>query len=202
MTRPEEEFVIFEEYDWGADAPKQVHLGRYIGNGGRDAIQKYSLKKREYISTTSMDAELALLTANLTLAGMGKLFYDPFVGTGSLPIACSHFGSMCFGSDIDGRTVRGKGGKGVASGFQQYGLGVRWVGSFIGDLTFNPLRGARVGKEEDGKDLSSGGHCRGGWLDGIICDPPYGVREGLKVLGSRDGEGKEIVWIDGVAAHL
>ena len=163
MTRPKEEFVIFEDYDWGTDAPKQVHFGRFIGKGGRDTIQKYSLKKRKYISTTSMDAELALLTANLTLAGTGKLFYDPFLGTGSLPIACSHFGAMSFGSDIDGRTVRGKGGKGVASGFQQYGLGIRWVGSFIGDLVFNPLRGATVGNEEVGKDLSSGWPSRGGW---------------------------------------
>ncbi|KAL8668920.1 MAG: hypothetical protein Q9224_007767, partial [Gallowayella concinna] len=42
-------------------------------------------------------------------------------------------------------------------------------------------------------------------LDGIICDPPYGVREGLKVLGSRGdgGKKKEIVWLDdGEAAHL
>ena len=198
MTRPEQEFVIFEDYEWGSQTPKQVHFGRLVGLGGREAIQLYSLKKRNYISTTSMDAELALLTANLTLAGPGKLFYDPFVGTGSLPIACGHFGALSFGSDIDGRAVRGKGGKSLATGFEQYKLQGRWLGSFIGDLTFSPLRGARVGAEENGDELSS----RGGYLDGIICDPPYGVREGLKVLGSRDGSGKEVVWIDGVAAHL
>ena len=30
---------------------------------------------------------------------------------------------------------------------------------------------------------------RGAWLDGIVCDPPYGVREGLKVLGLKEGRG-------------
>lgn len=54
-----------------------------------------------------MDSELAFLTANLSLAGRGKVFYDPFIGTGSLPIACAHFGSMVLGSDIDGRMLRG-----------------------------------------------------------------------------------------------
>lgn len=54
-----------------------------------------------------MDSELAFLTANMTLAGEGKVFYDPFIGTGSLPIACAHFGAHVLGSDIDGRMVRG-----------------------------------------------------------------------------------------------
>lgn len=132
-----------------------------------------------------MDAELALLTANMTHAGLGKLFYDPFVGTGSLTLAAAHFGAVAWGSDIDGRSIRGNGGIGLESGFEQYGLKGRSLGGFVADLTHSPIR----------SNL-------GGLLDGIVCDPPYGVREGLKVLGSRDGSGKKVVWIDGVAAHL
>ena len=185
LRSPEQEFTIFADYALHAAEPRKLYLGRRIATGARNAIVEYSLKKRRYIDTTSMDAELALLTANMTHAGPGKLIYDPFVGTGSLTIAAAHFGAVAWGSDIDGRSVRGKGGVGLESGFGQYGLRGRSLGSFVADLTHGPIRGSS-----------------GGLFDGIVCDPPYGVREGLKVLGSRDGVGKEVVWIDGVAAHL
>ncbi len=183
MSGAEQTFCIFEDYEWGLATPKQIYFGRLIGGSQRDAINTYSLKKRNYISTTSMDSELALVTANITLAAPGKLFYDPFVGTGSFPIACSHFGAVTMGSDLDGRMVRGKSGRNIITNFQQYGLLDRYLDSFISDLTFCPLREARI-------------------LDGIICDPPYGVREGLKVLGTKDGSGKEAIYINGEAAHL
>lgn len=202
MKNPEEEFVVCEEFDHddgvSGTAPKQIYFGRLVARGGRDAVNTYSLKKRAYISTTSMDAELALLMANLALAAPGKMFYDPFVGTGSLVIACAHYGASVMGSDLDGRAVRGKGGRGVGWSLGTYGLGGRWVDGFVGDVTFSPVRGA----DGVGVDGEEGAWRRGGWLDGIVCDPPYGVREGLKVLGSRDGSGKEVVWIDGEMAHL
>ncbi|KAA6406919.1 MAG: NAD-dependent histone deacetylase SIR2 [Lasallia pustulata] len=183
MQHAEQEFCIFEDYDFRAKEPKQVHLGRWIAGTDRDAVYNYSLKQRNYISTTSMDSELALITANLALAGPDKIFYDPFVGTGSFLIACSHFGAMTLGSDIDGRSVRGKKSRNIVTNFQQYGILDRYMDGFISDLTHSPLRKTRV-------------------FHGIICDPPYGVREGLKVLGSRDGSGKEVLFIDGKAAHL
>ena len=183
MNDAEQMFAIFEDCDWNVPTPKQIYFGRLIAGSQRDAINTYSLKKRNYISTTSMDSELALVTANITLAASGKLFYDPFVGTGSFPIACSHFGAITMGSDLDGRMVRGKNGRNIVTNFQQYNLRDRYLDSFIADLTHCPLRQTRI-------------------LDGIICDPPYGVREGLKVLGTRDGIGKEAIFINGEAAHL
>ena len=183
MKDAEQTFAIFEDCDWNVPTPKQIYFGRLIAGSQRDAINTYSLKKRNYISTTSMDSELALVTANITLAASGKLFYDPFVGTGSFPVACSHFGAVTMGSDLDGRMVRGKRGRNIVTNFQQYNLLDRYLDSFISDLTHCPLRQIRL-------------------LDGIICDPPYGVREGLKVLGARDGSGKEAVFINGEAAHL
>jgi tRNA (guanine10-N2)-methyltransferase len=188
MKNPEQEFCLSEEWQFdaaalGIHAPQSVHLGRFVGGGDRDIIGKYDLKKRNYICTTSMDAELALITANITLAAPGKLFYDPFVGSGSFPIACAHFGALAFGSDIDGRSIRGKGKIGLLANFVQYGLTNQFGDSFVADLTNTPLRVARV-------------------FDGIVCDPPYGVREGLKVLGSRDPtKGKEPVYRNGKAHH-
>jgi tRNA (guanine10-N2)-methyltransferase len=186
MRGAEETFCVFEEWNREGTALKQVWMGRYIARGSRDAIATYDLKKRCYISTTSMDAELALVTANITLAAPGKLIYDPFAGTGSFLVAAAHFGAYVAGSDIDGRSLRGKdGNRNVKANFKQYGLGGRFLDAWVADLTNCPLR-------------------RGRWLDGILCDPPYGVREGLKVLGTRDrGKVKEVIFLgNGEAAHL
>ncbi|EER39874.1 RNA methylase [Histoplasma capsulatum H143] len=162
MTDPDEEFCLFEEY----------HAAQWIACGSRDVIDKYDLKKRNYISTTSMDAELTLVTANMALAAPGKVFFDPFVGTGSFCVAMAHFGTHALGSDIDGRSFGGKErqkGKsmGLVSNLEQYGIQQYFLDAFISDLTNTPVRTTQ-------------------FLDGIICDPPYGVREGLKVLGSKD----------------
>ena len=173
MKSPDHEFTAFEQWEFnavplGLSDPLRVHFGRLVALSSRDVVKTYDLKKRGYISRTSMDSELALVTANIALAAPGKLFYDPFVGTGSFPVACAHFGALGFGSDIDGRSLRGEGGaRSLRGNFAQYGLENLMGGFFISDLTQTPLR-----------------RCR--FLDGIICDPPYGVREGLRVLGCRD----------------
>ena len=179
-------FRVFEEYALNAPSPHQLYFGRLVAESNRKAtLAKYTLKKRHYIATTSMDAELSLVTANLALAGLGKLAYDPFMGTGSFPLACAHFGAQVFGSDLDGRSIRGKPGRNVQSNFDQYGTRAAYLGGFVADLTNSPLRGNKR------------------WLDAIICDPPYGVREGLKVLGSaRHALQEEVLLADGTPAHL
>lgn len=182
MNNPEVEMCIFEDYDWMGPAPKRVLLGRFLAASNRSAILKYDLKRRSYISRTSMDAELSLVTALLTLAAPGKIIYDPFVGTGSFSVACAHLGAMNLGSDIDGRSFRGAGSRSLVSNFEQYGTASKYLDSFTSDLNHTPLRQARV-------------------LDGIICDPPYGVREGPKTLGYREGKEAKLVMIDGVPAH-
>lgn len=178
LKSPDQEFTIFEQWEFNAmprnlPDPLKVHFGRFVGGSIREVIKTYDLKKRTYISTTSMDSELSLVTANIALAAPGKIFYDPFVGTGSFPIACAHFGALGWGSDIDGRSVRGEGGKRSLKGnFEQYGLEQLLGGVFVSDLTNSPVRRSKI-------------------FDGIVCDPPYGVREGLKVLGCRDPEDKD-----------
>ncbi|KAI1102739.1 tRNA guanosine-2'-O-methyltransferase TRM11 [Jackrogersella minutella] len=181
LKNPDQKFTIFEQWEFDSvpreiPDPLKVHFGRLVGHSVRELIKTYDLKKRGYISTTSMDSELALITANIALAAPGKIFYDPFVGTGSFPIACAHFGALGWGSDIDGRSVRGEGGKKSLKGnFKQYGLEKLLGDVFVSDLTNSPVRKARI-------------------LDGIVCDPPYGVREGLKVLGCRDPDEKD-AWL-------
>ena len=194
MRDPDMVLTVFEHWTFGSvqkklPDPERYYMGRFVAGTARDASLAFDLKKRRYIATTSMDAELSLLTANLALAAPGKLFYDPFVGTGSFPLAAAHWGATAWGSDIDGRAVRGSaagingaGGSGgsrsgrsdVRGNFEQYGLLSAFGDVFTADLTHIPLR--------------IGGTNR--WIDGIICDPPYGVREGPRVLGVRNPEKK------------
>ncbi|EPS40742.1 hypothetical protein H072_5373 [Dactylellina haptotyla CBS 200.50] len=221
MKNPEELFVVMEDYEARSiedpsrfaalnldfeeiaatpscnpthlPEPHQLYLGRLIGTSNRDAIEVYDLKKRNYIGTTSMDAELSLVTANMALVSTGKLAYDPFVGTGSFAVACAHFGGVTFGSDIDGRMIRGnRPGKDLRSNFEQYGIMDRYGDMFVSDLTNSPL--GRFGSQEGERSEQI--------FDAIICDPPYGVREGLKVLGSRDPLRPKVpIMKDGVAQH-
>lgn len=167
---------------------KIAFFGRLICRSDRETASKYDLKKRKYIATTSMDAGLSLVTANMALAAPGKIFFDPFVGTGSFLLAAAHFGAMTLGADIDGRSYKGKRAitkenpPGLYSNFVQYGTESNFLNAFTSDLTNTPIREVP-------------------FLDGIVCDPPYGIREGLKVLGSREGRVSEPVYIDGKPSY-
>ncbi|EEA20364.1 RNA methylase family UPF0020 protein [Talaromyces marneffei ATCC 18224] len=208
LKDPDEDFVIFEDYVSDLEEISQqeqqqqkhehkqgrhkdlknVYFARWICASSRTMMDKYDLKKRKYISTTSMDAELSLVTANMAHAAPGKLFFDPFVGTGSFLIAAAYFGAATLGADIDGRSFKGRhkptkeNPMGLLANFQQYGIEDKFLDAFMSDLTNTPIR-----------DVP--------FLDGIICDPPYGIREGLRVLGLREGKSKQPVYKDGVLAH-
>ncbi|KAJ9574351.1 hypothetical protein L9F63_026003, partial [Diploptera punctata] len=79
-----------------------------IADGQRDVITKLSLKTRKFIGNTSMDPQLSLYMANQALVQYGDIVLDPFVGTGSLLVAASHFGGYVLGSDIDFLMLHGK----------------------------------------------------------------------------------------------
>lgn len=175
-----------EQIPTKARKPKRIFLARHIGDTSRHLADKHDLKKRPYISTTSMDALLALITANLALASPGKFFLDPFVGTGGFMIAASELGALTLGSDIDGRSFRGKGQgieKGVGANVKKYGLKSLFADCITSDLTNSPFRITNSASSTSNSSSVQKRSTR--WLDGIISDPPYGIREGLKVLGVR-----------------
>ncbi|BFZ64820.1 hypothetical protein YB2330_005973 [Saitoella coloradoensis] len=181
MKGAQQIYAIFEEWTKPKAGPHtidpthklvRVFKGRLVSVGNREAIHMYDLKKRQYLGTTSMDAELSLVSANMAHATPGKLVYDPFVGTGSFLFTCGHYGAMTFGSDIDGRQIRGGGKKragGVLANIKQYGLSSHFLDCCTYDITHNPLR-------------------KGVRFDAIVCDPPYGVRAGAKKLGRKNDE--------------
>lgn len=146
----------------------QVYFGRLVAEGtARTLIKTFDVKARNYFGNTSMEAEISLLMANQTQAAPGKLIYDPFIGTGSMAYTTAYFGAMVYGSDIDGRQMRGKGKTpGIMRAASQYGVASRIMDLCTFDVTNNPWR-------------------IGGLFDAIITDPPYGVRAGAKRLGRK-----------------
>ena len=165
--------------------PKRVFFGRLVGRSDRSMLRKYDLKKRTYLGPTSMDAEMALLMANFAHARPGGVILDPFCGTGSMLVAAAHYGAMTMGIDIDCRVIKygksaatrsGKFGVkaddapsvNVWSNFEQYGLPPP-LALIHGDLHALPTR--KFGLE--------------GMIQGIVADPPYGVRAGGRKSGGR-----------------
>ena len=174
--------------------PKNLYFTRLVASSQRHLIDKHSLKSRPYISTTSMDAELALVTATLALASPGKIFLDPFVGTGGFLLAAAELGAMTQGADIDGRSFRGEGAgltTGIARNLEKYGLTHLFGDCITSDLVHSPWRIFDRRKDSSDRAIAPTKNLRPKrWLDGIITDPPYGVREGLKSLGTRKPYGK------------
>jgi len=159
------------------EKPLKLMFGRIVGEGQRERIRKLSIKKRKYIGNTTMDPQLSLLMANLGCVDTGKVVLDPFVGTGSLLVGAAEYGGWVVGADIDyltlhartrpsrvGQKIRAEDESMVAN-FEQYGLSSRYLGVIAGDFSKSPWR------EQE-------------WLDCIITDPPYGIREGTSRVGS------------------
>ncbi|EJU04241.1 tRNA guanosine-2'-O-methyltransferase [Dacryopinax primogenitus] len=180
LKHPDETFVVMEEYPqkpsggafryYDDENFMQVYFGRLVMNGtARNLVVEFDIKKRKYFGNTSMDAEVSLLMANQALAAPGTFIYDPFAGTGSMLYTSAYFGAYVFGSDIDGRQLRGKEKvPGILRSATQYGIANRLTDCIVFDITCNPWRCGEV-------------------FDAIITDPPYGVRAGAKRLGRKEG---------------
>ncbi|KAF9263408.1 tRNA guanosine-2'-O-methyltransferase [Marasmius fiardii PR-910] len=178
MKTPDIVMGCFEEYEdrRGQTREKhegdgkflQVYFGRLIAEGtARALISTFDVKKRSYFGNTSMESEISLLMANQSLASPGKLIYDPFMGTGSMAYPTAYFGAHVYGSDIDGRQMRGKGDvSGIVRAASQYGVAQRILDLCTFDITHNPWRCGEL-------------------FDAIVTDPPYGVRAGAKRLGRK-----------------
>ncbi|KZO98892.1 RNA methylase [Calocera viscosa TUFC12733] len=180
LKKPDEIFVAMEEYpekpsgmiSKGHDDENflRVFFGRQLENGtARNLMVEFDIKKRKYYGNTTMDAELSLLMANQALAAPGTFIYDPFAGTGSMLYTSAYFGANVFGSDIDGRQLRGKDKiPGILQSAEQYRVAGRITDCVVFDVTCNPWRCGEL-------------------FDAIITDPPYGVRAGAKRLGRKEG---------------
>lgn len=181
MKNPDIAFTLVEHFDQLSSQPKYIWFTSFVAESDRHQIDVYNLKKRPFIGTTSFDAEMAFVTCSIAKIKKNDFVYDPFSGTGSFPVAAAYLGAIVFGSDIDIRPLRG-----YDKNFKFYKREKNLLGVASMDFTHNALR----------QDII---------FDAIICDPPYGVREHIKVCGSKRPEkfiGKEEILIDNVPAHL
>jgi len=148
--------------DYGDDSneapatPDRLFFGRLVGYGQRHLLKQYSLKTRQFIGNTSMDPQLSFLMANQGQVRSESLVFDPFVGTGSVLVSCSHFGAHVMGSDIDHTLLHGRGRSSRANrkgqwrardenfraNFAQYGLGSYFVDVLVADAGRLGLREA------------------------------------------------------------
>jgi tRNA (guanine10-N2)-methyltransferase len=155
------------------DSVLACYFGRTLGEArstkNRSGLSVYTLKKRAYLGPTSMDAELAFVMANLGKVGSGSVVYDPFVGTGSILVACALRGAgHVVGSDIDVRVLRGKGpDRNVGSNFAQFGLPRPELVRTDNAIYRRHYRSHRP------------------LYDAIVTDPPYGIRAGARKCGSK-----------------
>ncbi|KAJ1499950.1 hypothetical protein HMI55_004133 [Coelomomyces lativittatus] len=163
LKNPQVKFTIFEVYEKDAEIkePKLIYFGAKLSDSSRHVLSKYALPQRTYLGTTSMDPELSFLMAHLALVRRGDIVYDPCVGTASILLACAHLGAYCYGSDMDGRTIRGiSPTQNVLSNYQQYQLQSQMLDHMVA-----PLQQFRF---------------RIPFCQAVITDPPYGIREQQK----------------------
>uniref|UniRef100_A0A3P9PBQ5 tRNA (guanine(10)-N(2))-methyltransferase TRMT11 n=1 Tax=Poecilia reticulata TaxID=8081 RepID=A0A3P9PBQ5_POERE len=181
LKNPQHIFCLLEDY--GTDPnnipehPNYIYFGRWIADGQRELIRSYSVKNRHFIGNTSMDAGLSFIMANHAKAKDNDLVFDPFVGTGSLLVACSHFGAYVCGTDIDYNTIHGKGrssrknqkwrgpDENIRANLRQYGKEDMYVDVMVSDASKPVWRKAAL-------------------FDAIVTDPPYGIRESTRRTGS------------------
>lgn len=170
---PDEEFWIVEDafptagHKMGVErtGPRQVLLGRFVASGAAALGHLYHLRHRNLLGPTSTNAELSFVMANMAHICPGSVVLDPFCGTGSILVSCAARGAVVVGADLDMQVLRGQKMSPSAAmdvNFAQYGL-PRPAGVLRSDLLQSCFQ-------------------KRPWVDAIICDPPYGVREGARSI--------------------
>lgn len=145
----------------------RVFFARQLACRTHTLQSDYQLNKRVLLSTTAMESRLAFIMANLAMVAPATLVCDPFVGSGSVLVACAHHGGYGVGMDYDARNFYGPlPGQTLQANFAQYGTQARCVGVVRADFSQAWMKRRPV-------------------FEAIVTDPPYGVREGVRRVGYR-----------------
>eukprot|EP00049_Salpingoeca_infusionum_P000571 m.40943 g.40943 ORF g.40943 m.40943 type:complete len:499 (-) comp10485_c0_seq2:129-1625(-) len=161
-------------------SPHLVITGTRLCSSNRsELLDMLDLKVRNMIGNTSMDPELSIIQANMAQVMPGSLVLDPFCGTAGLLLPCAHFGGYVMGTDIAFQVIHGIGktsrtntgsklrgpDENIRANFRQIGSSDKCVDTLVGDFAHLPWR--------DGL-----------FLDAIVSDPPYGIREQTRKIGA------------------
>lgn len=136
-----------------------MFLAEEVGASPSGLLYKYSLKRRAYVSTTTLDPRLTFVLCNLAGIRQGCKVLDPFCGSGSTLLGASLFGAkVMIGVDVNSSISLSK----VNDNFRQASL---------------PPPTAYVFGDAGDKALQDRELAPHGPFDAIIADPPYGKRE-------------------------
>ena len=152
-----------------------------INGCAKELAKQSDVKKRAFISTTTMPSDRSLLMSNLGLVGQGMSVLDPFCGSGGLLLSSSLLGAQVIGADVDAELLLFKDtplpfphsphriGRGVER--------VSYVDSFLELGLDEPilLPGLDIQSDDFVNQVLE---VNQGWrYDAIVTDPPYGIRE-------------------------
>ncbi|KAI3385207.1 hypothetical protein SNEBB_001949 [Seison nebaliae] len=163
-------FACYSPYD--RNVLVKYIFGEKICEGGRKTVENFTLKNRICIANTSMVPLISMMMVNMGEVKKNDIILDPFVGSGSIIVAAAYFGAYVFGSDLNWTLLVGRGKsnrkgekwrsrKAVIKGnMEQYNLLSNYVDSICSNV-FSLDKTIRFSS----------------FFDGIITDPPYGVRE-------------------------
>ena len=205
LNKPEIEYHLISNYgdhtqlrlNTANDIPYDIYFGRFICGSNRTILKDFNLTDRLFVGPTSLDPELSFIMSNMGKCTNNSIIFDPFVGTGSIIIACAYHGSYVIGSDIDMRVLRG----GHHTNFDKRKKRTNLNRNNHGTSKYKVIRDKNDEYKENiyttfkqyglitpeliRCDLNL--HSFNDYLieniDAIICDPPYGVRAGARKSG-------------------
>ncbi|CAL4061346.1 unnamed protein product, partial [Meganyctiphanes norvegica] len=163
--------------------PLKLFFGRWIMDGQRELINRFSVKNRCYIGNTSMDAQLSFIMCNFAQIQPGSIVVDPFVGTGSVLVAAAEKGAHVWGGDIDFLTLHAKTRpsrylqkernekESIFGNLEQYNLSHKYLDVVVMDSARPFWRNIP-------------------FIDAIVTDPPYGIRESTERVGTHKEQNK------------
>lgn len=153
-------------------------------------IFKYDLKNRSYLGPTSTDNVLAFLMCNQGQAEAGSMIFDPFVGSGSLLIPPSHYGSICYGGDLDPRVLHGFGVGRLNKQSKFFQERAEYCKAMTPKIMLNFEQYELPKPTVIRMDCVNTSFRAVEIFDAIICDPPYGFRAILRTADTVKKEKK------------
>lgn len=198
LKHPQRIFFIYENYEkiyWKGNTVTLQFKQAFFGKSLVTEFQKknffhhFRLENRPFLGPTTTDERLSFMMANQGRVKKNSFVYDPFAGTGSLLIAASYFGALCFGGDIDYRVIKGYGVGQLNKGSDQY-EGIKKEG-VRPDVFLN----FKIYKQRLPEYImmdTVNNHFQSNFFDAIICDPPYNKRAGIQNHKKSDKDLEEL----------
>eukprot|EP00347_Sterkiella_histriomuscorum_P019828 403340145 len=184
LRRPDQVMKIIENSLTG-----RVHFGIQIQSNRKDKetfYHHYKLRSRPYLGPTSTEVQLAFLMANQGQVKENDFVFDPFVGTGSIALACSYFKCFQYGTDLDYRVVHGTAvGRLNQNADKRFDKKANKEVNIFTNFDFYGFRRPEI-VIMDVASMSQQMKVHTPFFDSIICDPPYGVRAKSQQIGVRD----------------